>query len=925
MNTEQKNKAESPKSPRPEGKIAKGENTEEKLATSKSPSRSRLPSSSSSLSLSPSPSPERKAPSDEESQRKSWDPPRSHSTTLPYRRFSHELRRRPSYEDRWEDRRSRPDPRRRRSPSFQHYYRQEGRRSYKGVSPEPSWESKVQAFMQNLGPLPQNSDEAKTLPGQEVNASASGEMKVETVTTLESNPPPPGVESAEEEFEDLKATPLVRYVGKKLTAKKTKLCLEGTFQYSLLSLLTRAEWVAARTLQLLDEAGFKENSFYLTATGSNGTALESELKSATFSGKVNLGGKPELVAQVLRVIEYIVKYYTSKGEEESEEEEEKDVMPGQGIGGLLRHLTGEKGGDSKQEEEVDEPPTPQPPTNPWALVEDHLNAERLRPLSDMKNFIAKDLLRLGDEALASPGLAFQVAQEMISAFVLVGLSHAFLVHLVMQAPSAEDILPPKDVVAGPKRKCVYNEVMDRLVRSRALLPPLTDGQLDYAVRKALTYVMRGCNKMPAPPKVLSTGPNIVFNYLPPGLREMENKVHNGGPASDEVNSMLEAGETPKPSTEVPAEDKESTDPMNSILNPVVDDDAKRDLLPNRHYLFCCIHAEFIQLQGKSQLYELSVYAQDLTSLTVYVTPEPMKSQPELLESLGFVANPDRDEYYFVKVGVGVVKTLTLKKAAQNVTHFLEEKRQASAENANNGIVLNFYEEEELVTVMEALEQAGHKDLFIDTVKGFGCLDSYIKKHRSRQLSYSGPKLSIGTDDSFFHAEVRRGLSSRDLVSKSKAESLFQATEFFLDAPPNYSNYYRDHCFPCFGSRASEIRSQQQRLSEMFHLEVFLAARLREWGGELSLEGVYGTGKRSGRDLRDKHSTVARRVCRMLVEKGLHMKSLRKTFTKSGSSLSSSVLLEGMSEVQRLRVIEQTMRCLHIVKEYFSSPSESSRH
>ncbi len=759
---------------------------------------------------------------------------------------------------------------------------------------------------------------------------------------------PPGVEASQEE--DLKATPLVRYIGKRLSSKKgsaTQLRLEGVFRYNLLSLLTRAEWVAAKTLKLLEKAGYSENALCFTATTKGGPALETELKSAVFTGKIPLDSKPELVAQVLRVVECLVRYFTTKEEDPSsqdevEEEEtskaadEKGQAPSgnvmrRGVAGLLKELT-----TDHVKKEGDAPVPKQEPRNPWTFMWDHLQSESLHSFSDMKNFIAKDLLRLGDSKLCSSSTqAFDVAQDMVSCLVLAGYSHRSLQVMVRQAP-AEDILPPKDQIMigldgaekkGAKKKFLYDVVMERLEKMRGQMPDMTTSQLEYLVRKCLTYVMRGCDKVPLAAKN-AAGANIIYNYLPPGLREMESQGLNSSEAEDSY--VLEEGQTPQSAPGPSAEDRESTDPLNSILNPAAPNvPAKPNELPPRKYLVGSVHAEWLTLLGKQHLYEISVYFSDMTSQTVYMVPEAMQRQPpEVLDALGFVANPDRPEFYFVQVGVGVIKTLSLEKAVQKLVKCFEEKRHSSSESRNNGIVLNFYGEEEVAVFLEAFERTGHKNIFLDTVKGLGFMDSFMDRNKSKKLEYSGAKVRVGGSDSFYHTEVRRGLQAAELVSKTKSEALHQALEFFLEGPATYKSYLREYCFPALSPRADEIRWRHRSCAEMYHLEVFLAAQMKMQKAAVFLEGIFcPAGPASGRELRDKYSVLASRICRVLVNAGFSMASLRQAHEKDPEfAINSNVFLDRMNGVsQRLKLMDQTMRSIRAIKSYFQPSGRKPAH
>ncbi len=949
--------------------VKHGEGTSTSKVSKKRKSRSR--SRSSSLTLSSSSdngSPERNRTNTSD-HRRSYSPPRSSWDSIKesgWRYFdpAKVRRHRRSIEEEDERRRRRRCPSgegrdRRASLDFE----RRGRRQE-----EPSWEEKVKAFMKKTGALgevkeepnhtePTNSStgvvDTSVPPPNFVIKSSTENVEERKKTKDEVPPPPPGLDASAEQEEDLKSTPLVRYIGKKLAKKKTPLKLEGVFKYNLLSLLSRAEWVAAKTIQLLEEAGYSESSLYMSATTLGGPALETELKSAVFTGKVKLESKPELVAQVLRVIERLVKYFTSKEDEKSSSEEENaepatlgSVTVRGGVGELLKNLKSEEGESkvAKQgESEQKVIGVKSAPNNPWSNMWDRYQCENLRSFEDMKVFISKNLLHLGQPSLCPTGGqgAFAVGQDMVSCLVVAGYSLQSLRQMVMQA-AAEDILPPKEQILvshdGTQRKgrkFLYDVILERLEKMRNQMPELSKEQLEYLVRKCLTYVMRGCDKAPAPAKT-PAGFNIVFNHIPPGLREMERKASaatkrkNGevgltqSDLEEEENSILEDGQTPQvAAASVPAEVLESTDPLNSILKPAGDrEPGKPNELPARRYLVGYIHAEWLTLRGRPHLYEVSVFFSDLSSMTVYMVPEAMQKQPpEVLDALGFVANPDRPEFYFVQVGVGVIKTLSVEKAVERLAKFFEEKRHTeSSENKNSGLVLNFYSEEEMAIVLDAFERCGHKNIFLDTVKGVGYVEAYVDRNKSKNLEYSGPRVSVGGTDCFFHTTARRGVHTGDLVSKSKAEALQQCLEFFLESPPTYRSYLREYCFPPLSTNAEEARRRHRACLEMYPLEVFLAARLKAQGAAVCLEGPFAPpgSAGGGRELRDKHSVLASRVCRTLVITGYDLASLRRAHERDVEfAVNSSVFLDRLNVSQRLKLMDQTMRCIRIIQNYFS--------
>merc|ERR1711860_126456 len=110
------------------------------------------------------------------------------------------------------------------------------------------------------------------------------------------------------------------------------------------------------------------------------------------------------------------------------------------------------------------------------------------------------------------------------------------------------------------------------------------------------------------------------------------------------------------------------------------------------------------------------------------------------ESLGFVKNPDRREVYHVQEGLGVSKANYVNWAFQNAAEFFETKRNSSeGDNKNNGLVLVFQNEEDFAVWIRIVENLGHKNLLLDSVKGFGILDHVIERNKSKNFAFSGPK------------------------------------------------------------------------------------------------------------------------------------------------------------------------------------------
>jgi hypothetical protein len=103
----------------------------------------------------------------------------------------------------------------------------------------------------------------------------------------------------------------------------------------------------------------------------------------------------------------------------------------------------------------------------------------------------------------------------------------------------------------------------------------------------------------------------VYNYLPPGLRELENSVK---PSS----ATKPADETDEdPSLYL------SSDPLNRIIDPVAGSHRPGEL-PNRKYLIGSVHLDWVVINGRPEIFEISVYVSDMTSLDLYIVTEALQ-------------------------------------------------------------------------------------------------------------------------------------------------------------------------------------------------------------------------------------------------------------------------------------------------------------
>jgi hypothetical protein len=108
------------------------------------------------------------------------------------------------------------------------------------------------------------------------------------------------------------------------------------------------------------------------------------------------------------------------------------------------------------------------------------------------------------------------------------------------------------------------------------------------------------------------GYNYVYNYLPPGLREMENSVKSG-----ETNNGSQAAEDDDPMNYI------SSDPLGMIIDPVAGSHRPGEL-PNRKYLIGAVHLDWVVINGRPEIFEISVYVTDMTSLDMYIVTDALQ-------------------------------------------------------------------------------------------------------------------------------------------------------------------------------------------------------------------------------------------------------------------------------------------------------------
>lgn len=752
----------------------------------------------------------------------------------------------------------------------------------------------------------------------------SWEDKVSEFMNKISNKDPSQEQQVPEDIpvEDIKLTPLMKFIASKLAAadkSASPLFLSGPFQYSILSLLSRTEWVAGKSVKLLEEAGHSNDWMYDTAAIKGSSGLKQDLVDSLKHNNIlsQYASIPGFKGQMKRVFKIVIKYFTDE-EVEIEAEDEDDEAEGaaetseegKGRGGIGAVL------DRIQASAVPPAPPPEPPQqeiNHWSMLADNIQASSLSSFEKLESYLSQDLLRLASNSREHaqdllqinnrPAQdAFEVARHMVMCWVNTGYSFPQLWSKVNQT-NVEDILPPRDpndtsgfnILDGPKtEKYLASKFLHQLKR---LNKSMNDKQVDYVVWKTLLYVMRGCGKAVQQNVGGVKGFNVSYNYLPPGLRELE----AGNRYSKDTKEIFEAN--PQDLSE---------DPLNIIIDPYAGkkrDTANKgpDVMPRRKYFIVAVHLEWIMFKGKPEVYEIGIHCQDMSKLELVIIPEALKVDQASLEALGFTLNRNLNKYFYVQSGMGCVTALSMKKAMDKLIEFLDKKRSADDENQNNGLVMLLKDKEHLSCwSSQVLVQC--PELTIETVKGFGLLSSIC--------TMADPVMSLVGNECCLSAQVLQGSRSEGVLAKSKAELVFKALEAGLQVcNPGYDSFVQPYGFPADGSQIKAIKQDAKQLEEMYDLELFIANELKNEGVEIFLEGIYSVDK-DKKDLRHKCDIVAHKFCQALVQAKVNWDHLQKLGMMS-SGLNPDCVLNLMDKPQRLKVLNQTRACVDFVHRYLS--------
>lgn len=511
-----------------------------------------------------------------------------------------------------------------------------------------------------------------------------------------------------------------------------------------------------------------------------------------------------------------------------------------------------------------------------------------------------------------------MAQEMLGLWAGAGYSLTRLRVLVAKAAPAKTVLPSrqdvnKDPTPLPSSKEFLSDALskDLLASHRPVgtSPPplLNDGDIKYCVRKTLQFLLRGLQAAEGPEKAWWNGQaagqkrvpppegddemEIVFNYLPPGLREAEEelerlKATNGGFAKVGRIEGQGSGKGPAPAAK---------------------------------YMVGAVSLEWEVVECRSEVFEVDLHFPMMASdLTVRLVPDRLARRKDLMEANGFVADPDRPGVFYhvaensldttatasssMSGGSSCLNAHGFQRGMKRVADFLTSRRKATGENANSGLVLLCRSNEEVAMLIRALEASDHEDVLLQSVKGFVVLPRILQ-----DPSLSGPThfcfpeaRASGTDEgedgkvpgvasgAFFAGLVSAGDGDEKLLTcRTKAQLLWEFAELLLTRlGGGDNNSDRDHlvqtltgmAYPPFGPKAKEAKASYLATESLYFFERYLAANAKASLSpevlEMQLPGNPCCDFRS-KALQNPVETFAYQVCKALADMGLDSDGLKR--------------------------------------------------
>jgi len=775
-------------------------------------------------------------------------------------------------------------------------------------------------------------------------------------------------------------SPIMKFVAKKLEERGARLELSGPFIFREDTPgVSRYLFVAYKMVGLLEKAGYDSSKMYMAAMFPAGIKdLKSELKTLVYTGKLDDGIKGKrLTKTAIHCIKCFVSYYTgTKADDDSSDEaDSNDEVQGTATSNKssLVDFLG-RINDSKHEEDtrymgqpVTDPlsrvldsPSPPPQTAvqvkeepPWPscpTMDAKIKHENCKTFTALQNYIYKHFVGKHEQRAA-----WNQSQDYVMCLVVAGYNDSNMRDTVGRYVGT--VLPERHsrhLVRIGSEMTLFDLVVAKLLRHQAEFPlsMIQEAQtsddwqetLSAKVRditaRVLKFYQKGCGKLAEnetrksslPPnqydhrKSNVPPPQYQFNNMRPDGPREENRrdMGRGGLSSRGEGPFTRGGGLPQrgggPPQRGPSSNFFSMEAA-AELNRSLDCDAEPGLPPAR-YMFGTLYINTVIHQGSSYVYEMGVHFADSASLEVYIIPNRLFRNKQVLEMIGFSFNQDEDKYVYIKQGGGLAPSFDEERGLGRLINFLKERRnETRGDSKNSGLVLATQTMEDLSTWIKFTKHHGREGDLEMLVGGYGCIDMLVEEMGGKS-SYVGPRLHKEPARTFYTWEFKHRGRYGESMATSKGAALFDIVENLLGGSPSYSNLYGVHCFPVKSGKIKQVERRTDIIKDLYNLEIYLANNLNSRGERrrLCAEGVFSA--RSEADLIDKSGLVALRLVRLLAELGLS-KPVLKDRVMEARERGTEFLIPVQTivgkmgdEGERGRCVEQIRRASKYVEDYF---------
>lgn len=509
----------------------------------------------------------------------------------------------------------------------------------------------------------------------------------------------------------------------------------------------------------------------------------------------------------------------------------------------------------------------------------------LRSLADLRSYMTVQLVRtLKMEVAAATDMAAHYAETLATA----GFNYITL------RDTIANYRPPEPEFEGEPVQSVYGHLLECLrdLAFEKYPKALSESSLDTH----LTNIVR-----------------IALDYY---SRERRSQTRTPSP-------------TPRPSVRTVGEEEPGfIGPMPPCETVPVGGNTVNQL-PQRRYVLVAVSVDTVPVEGRLVVWQISVHIPSLPDnedpdYECLMLPTALREgRPDLMADLGFIYDTERAMFYHEGTEYGRRRAEPEEVSLEKFTNYLDEIRSGlRGAGPNNGLVLLFETGEDLALMQQLLSRHRH-DIFLDVVKGVACLDHYLRMSRpaggrsTAAAAYSWPSYHyrVGGGGRWTASLAVAGSAAKRIEAETKPECIYNICESLLGAPPGFNNFVKWYTFPLQHTETSRMTASLEHILELLPLQNHIDRQLFTNRVQVVLEGVYAA--RSEVEAARPHNACARQTIRRLVALGFTLDVLKKSFGADPNyEIPSSVFLQDMTEVQKLRVHGQTDLIRSYIKQYF---------